>query len=153
MIQRIQTLYLLIAFALGIVFLFSPLASFSISDLMVELKVMDFNEISDMNQGMFVDTMPLVIVVLIFVILTAVSILLYKNRALQMKLVGFGFLINTVLIILGFWYTDTMADKVNTQPDYEYGAIVPAVSLIFLFMAMRGIRKDTKLLRSMDRLR
>jgi hypothetical protein len=153
MIQRIQTLYLLIAFALGIVFLFSPLASFSIADLVVELNVMDFSQITDMSQGMFVDTMPLIVIVLAFVVLLAVSILMYKNRALQIKMVGFGFLLNTVIIILGFWYTDTMADKVNTQPDYEYGAIIPVISLIFLFLAMRSIRKDTKLIKSMDRLR
>jgi hypothetical protein len=153
MIQRIQTLYLLIAFALGIVFLFSPLASFSIADLLVELNVIDLNQVSDMNQAMFVDTMPLIIVDLAFVVLMAVSILMYKNRPLQIKMVGFGFLMNTVIIILGFWYTDTMADKVNALPDYEYGAIIPVISLIFLFMAMRGIRKDTKLIKSMERLR
>ena len=153
MIQRIQTLYLLIAFALGIVFLFSPLASFSIADLVVELNVMDFNEVTDMNQGMFVDTLPLIVLVLAFVVLTAVSILIYKNRILQIKMVGFGFLLNTVIIILGFWYTDTMADKVNALPDYQYGAIIPVISLIFMFLAMRSIRKDTKLIKSMDRLR
>jgi hypothetical protein len=114
---------------------------------------MDFNPVTDMNQGMFVDTMPLIIVVLAFVVLMAVSILMYKNRALQIKMVGFGFLLNTVIIILGFWYTDTMADKVNTQPDYEYGAIIPVISLISLFLAMHGIRKDSKLIKSMDRLR
>ncbi|NOX47402.1 MAG: DUF4293 domain-containing protein, partial [Chlorobi bacterium] len=103
MIQRIQTLYLLIAFALGIVFLFSPLASFSIADLLVELNVIDLNQVSDMNQAMFVDTMPLIIVDLAFVVLMAVSILMYKNRPLQIKMVGFGFLMNTVIIILGFW--------------------------------------------------
>ena len=153
MIQRIQTLYLLIAFALGIVFLFSPLASFSIADIIFELKVMDFSEMSDMDQGMFIDTMPLIIVDSLFVVLMAVSILLYKNRSLQLKLTGLGVLVNTVVIILGFWYTDAMADKVNTQPDYEYGAIIPVVALVFLFMAIRGIRKDAKLIRSMERLR
>lgn len=153
MIQRIQTLYLLIAFALGIVFLFSPLASFPIADLLVELKVMDLSEISDMNQGMFVNTMPLIIINSVFVILMAVSILMYKNRSVQLKLTGLGLLINTVVIILGFWYTDTMATKVNSQPEYEYGAIIPVISLLFLFMAMRAIRKDAKLIRSMERLR
>ncbi len=153
MIQRIQTLYLLIAFAAGIAFLFSPLASYSAASLMYSLKVMEFNDMGDMGQSMFVNTMPLVIVTGIFVALLAIIILLYKNRPLQAKLAGVSILINTVMIFLGFWFTDAMGEKINAQANYEYGAIIPVISLLFLFMAMRGIKKDEKLIRSMERLR
>ena len=36
---------------------------------------------------------------------------------------------------------------------YWIGSVLPIISLVFLIMAIRGIRKDEKLVKSLDRLR
>lgn len=81
-----------------------------------------------------------------------VSIFLFKNRGLQMRLA----LLTIVLSILLFVVAGllVMTEQQGTA-EYEesFGVALPILALIFGILANRFIQKDDKLVRSMDRLR
>lgn len=81
-------------------------------------------------------------------IVSAVTIFLYKDRKLQIKLCLVGLLISIAIIVL---YIITMRQLTNTT--LALSAILPFLIPIGYFMALRNIRKDEKLVKSLDKLR
>jgi Domain of unknown function (DUF4293) len=81
-------------------------------------------------------------------IVSAVTIFLYKDRKLQIKLCVVGLLISIAIIVL---YITTMQQLTNTT--LALSAILPFLIPIGYFMALRNIRKDEKLIKSLDKLR
>jgi hypothetical protein len=80
--------------------------------------------------------------------LALITIFLYKNRKLQLRLTYVGIFITAVLLTLyfieiGHFNTGTIA----------LWAIFYIAILVCFILAARGILKDEKLIRSMDRLR
>ena len=83
------------------------------------------------------------------------SIFKYTNRLLQIKL---GALISFLILLLMMliYYLFTRANSIilpNQQGEFLYGFYMPAIALIFNFLANRFIRRDEKLVRSADRIR
>jgi len=82
-----------------------------------------------------------------------IAIFLFKNRKNQRGLAALGivgclgFIAAMVMIIQGYNRTDTGDAYLIPWP------ALPVVGLVLLFLAIRGIRKDEKLVRSVDRLR
>ena len=78
--------------------------------------------------------------------MAAVSLLvvfLYKNRPLQANLC-------TALMAIGVIYYIALAVM---QPALEWYVALPMVAVFFLFLARKGIVKDEKLVKSLDRIR
>lgn len=106
-------------------------------------------------------TWPLVTLVILCGVIAVAGIFLFRNRTLQMRLVALGFLLNVVYaFLLFFWAVDKYADLLSSglggaKPEVIWfvGAFAPLLSLVFFFLAQRGIRKDEALVRAADRLR
>ncbi len=81
-------------------------------------------------------------------VLSVITIFLYKDRKLQIKLTLVGLLVAAVIIIL---YILQM--KKITQATLALFCILPFAGLVGYFMAFRNIRKDEKLIKSLDKLR
>lgn len=135
MIQRVQTLWLLAASICGFATLKMPFYVGSVGATAAE----EFTATTNML---------LMILTVAGSIIALVDIFLYNNRPLQLKIGLAGFAISVLNIILYFVYTKK----------YDTGAI--ALSAIFSFaipvfflMAIIAIRKDEKLVKSVDRLR
>jgi hypothetical protein len=93
------------------------------------------------------------IMVAITAILAIGTIFLYKNRKLQMKLTWVGMILGLAITLIAIGDYLTFIAKTSLGKNVSYGFVFP-ISIIFLFfMAWRGISKDEKLVRSMDRLR
>ncbi|MFA5974081.1 MAG: DUF4293 domain-containing protein [Lentimicrobiaceae bacterium] len=158
MIQRIQTLYLSLAFiAIALLFAF-PLAQF-LSDhgayifSVRGLKNMVPGEPNVLNPMLF---LPLIIVAISLALLSLYTIFQFKKRSLQIKLTHIGVLTAIALIIgIFFLYIPMIEKKINIVPDYSkaFGIYLPLVALVFMVMANRAIKRDEKLVRSADRLR
>ncbi|MCD6063376.1 MAG: hypothetical protein K0R82_1287 [Flavipsychrobacter sp.] len=88
--------------------------------------------------------------------LPLIAIFLFKNRSTQKTMVWFsmvltiGFVAATLMLIGNL--TDT-GHSASTNGTYRAGFILPVLSFIFHIAALRGIRKDQKLVKSVDRLR
>ena len=158
MIQRIQTVYLSLAFiAIALLFAF-PLAQFFAEDgayifSVTGLKNMVPGEPAAFNNLIF---LPLILVSAGIGLLSLFTIFQYKNRALQVKLTNITVLAS-IAIIMGifFAYVPVIKKKINIVPDYShaYGIYFPLVALVFTVMANRAIKRDEKLVKSADRLR
>lgn len=136
MIQRIQSLWLLLAAACAFAgFKFSYYSGNKLNDtLLHELKASD--------------NFLLMITTIAVGGLAFITIFLYKKRALQFKLCLLGILLEAILIFLYYRETTTF-----TQGTYSLTAILQSVIVLAFVLAARGINNDSKLLKESDRLR
>ncbi len=77
-----------------------------------------------------------------------IAVFLYKDRKLQMRITVVTLLLSIVNIVLYFFETKKFAEG-----NFDLSAIFSFAVPLFLFLAMRGINRDQKLVRSLDRLR
>ena len=149
MIQRIQSLYLLLSAAV-----MSLLFFFQIADLPGNF---DFYlwKITDGTTNIY--TLPLPILAVMSILVSIITIFLFKKRGYQVKLCMLNFLLILIFMILVFWlYPGFILTKQfgeDFQPDYNFSIYVPIVSFIFILLAHKAIRKDDNLVKSADRLR
>jgi len=136
MLQRIQTIYLLIASIIsgGFIFIF-PI-----------WKLNDGVEVFAINRPLFAG--------LFFgsAILTLIAIFMFKNRKLQFVLGRLAIILN--FFLLGFFvYQSLMVSGEAEASEKGIGMFLPIVSIVFLALANKAIKKDEDLVKSVDRLR
>ena len=150
MILRIQSIFLLLA-ALILLSLFLPGVSIATADVSQSAILPDF-----LKDGIFnlQDSQLLLFLVLAAGIIALVSIFLYKNRRTQMRIVALMMIISLAIAVIAFWlyYHDTKNLKEGIV-HLSLGIGSPLLSILFGSFANRAIRKDDKLVKSMDRLR
>ncbi len=152
MIQRIQTLYLLGAVIVGVVMFFIPLGHL----ILEENLVVDFFHSGIANDEILENsykTLPLTTLLGISTGLSLLIIFLYKRRILQMRLCGINIFLNIGLIGLIVFYMFDAAKKLNAEKDFNVAIILPVVSIIFLYLAIRNIGKDEARVKAADRIR
>lgn len=158
MIQRIQTVYLLLAvIALGVMFFF-PLAEFIGGD---DQLIYYLHEVVSLVPGSAVNLpvyfpYPILGLTTITLILALYAIFQYKSRLLQLKLVSIGVVLTLLSIGVFFFYCiPLLEDASGVLLDWTRLKWISAlpVALIFMVLAYRGILADEKLIRSADRLR
>ena len=135
MIQRIQTLWVLLALACSTATLYFPFYTGNKeNNLFVELNA----------QSHF-----LLLILCVSVILSsAIAVFFYKNRKKQMLIVLSGMIIQILNII--YFFLQTKNFKEGTV---SFTAVFSFAVPVFLILAWIAIRKDEKLVQSMDRLR
>ncbi|HNS16608.1 MAG TPA: DUF4293 domain-containing protein [Bacteroidales bacterium] len=161
MIQRIQTVYLIIAFLAIILAFFFPVAAYTYGDSIdtylgtVSFFLYGLEKQPDTLEVSykFLFYMPLIIISVLILVLIALGIFQFRKRLRQLRSVNFAILLNIVLIVLFFFYTDKLSKDLAIQTVYRLGSVFPLISLVFLVLAMYGIKKDERLVRSLDRLR
>ncbi len=155
MIQRIQSVYLLIVVALACCTLFMPSVDFMSTNIELQslytLKYMNL-----VGEGVAYANVVTWALFLLSAIVPAVAfatIFLYKKRPLQISLtIGNIILMVGYYILLGIaiW---TFADRLNADWHLHFAVVFPLINAILSYLALRGIIKDEALVRSLDRLR
>lgn len=152
MIQRIQSLYLLAVAAMMATAIFTPLATFMAGAEEFKLFAFALKGAEQTNSTIYMG-----IIIALAAIVPLVTIFLYKNRLLQIRLCA----VEIVLLLgsigfMGIYYY--LSNRMFS--DYEFHAqslritmIFPIVSLILTYMASRAIFKDEMLVRSLNRIR
>nr|MBP8942218.1 DUF4293 family protein [Saprospiraceae bacterium] len=86
-----------------------------------------------------------------------ITIFLFKNRKLQKALVLAGIVgILATNLVVGATFlapTQSIMNISNATITPGIGAFMPVIAMISLIFAYRGISKDDKIVKSMDRLR
>lgn len=135
MIQRPQTIYLILAALLNLAVFFTPIYRESMND---PVQWIGFGLATTLTLTM---------------ILAIVAVFLYKNRVLQLK------------VVKGATYSEIIALGSSTGVLFSMGGIgtflwpellstsIIILCMIFLWMAGKGIKKDEELVQSMDRIR
>jgi hypothetical protein len=155
MLQRVQTIWLFFATAaIFSLFLFPYLQVVDADGTAKALKVTGVYQ--DVN-GQVVKTEPftaLTIATVVLGLLPFVIIFFFRNRKKQINICYL-----TILAILGysFWLVQTAKSVLGNVTlelgNYGIGVILPSLAILFIILALRGIRKDEMLVRSADRLR
>jgi peptidoglycan/LPS O-acetylase OafA/YrhL len=141
MLQRIQTIWLLLAAACG----------FSMYKVSIFEATLANNVIYKLSAT---ESLLLFAVLMSVACLSLIAIFLFKNRPLQSKIVIISILLSIGAIALEVWQIQNYKSaNPITKGTYEFGGLLPIVITIFLILAARGIRKDEKLVKSLDRLR
>lgn len=168
MIQRIQTIYLLLAAALMATFLFCPIAQFTtpdgiysftsqgVSTVMAEPTAATPAETGATiaQTSVFTPTWGILALGAVIAVLSVVAIFLYKNRPTQARIcmINAFFLVTFYIIIFlsGYTFREELAATATSWSAY---IIMPFVALVLDILAYRAINKDERLVRSLDRIR
>lgn len=155
MIQRIQTVFLFLAAAFAGVLFFAPIVSFEhVNDLM-RLTIYGVQNQVDAQYFSGVYALPLLILTLFLVAVPLVTMFLYKKRELQLKLSSLNVLLNAILCgVIFLYYSSNIQKTLSIETlSYLFGTYVPLINMVLSILAMRWIKKDIELIRSVDRLR
>ena len=137
MIQRIQSIYLAVVFALSAIL---PLVLNLWDDSKKEVFALEL--LSDLS--IIAKLVP--VFFLISALLAIVSIFKYKKRQLQFVLGRIIILINLFLLGILIYLSLTIPGEVSSEKGI--GMFLPIVVILFAFLANKAIKKDEDLVKS-----
>lgn len=136
MIQRIQTVYLFLAFAVtGILLLFVPLWT--------------------TNAGkpfFFMQDQVYTVLLGLTTMLSIISIISFKKRQNQFVLNRLNIILNLILLGLFVYRSLNLSGEAQVS-EKGIGMFMPIVAIVLLVLANKAIKKDEDLVKSVDRLR
>jgi hypothetical protein len=152
MIQRIQTIWLLLASITIASLLFVPMVTSTVGNIEYKVLADGLYQTVDGTAKKLESFLPLLISVIAVSIMAFVNIFNFKNRTTQKR-----FIMGNVVLIIGlsFWcsvYAKKIPGGLETA-NYNIGMFLPVIAIVFCILALRGIKNDEKLLKSADRLR
>lgn len=138
MIQRIQTVYLILTFLItGVLMFFTPLWT-----------------LSDGKEFYFAQDQFYTILLGLSTMLTIVSIISYKKRQNQFVMGRLNIILNLILLGLFVYRSLNLSgDTANVVSEKGIGMFLPIVAIVLLVLANKAIKKDEDLVKSVDRLR
>ncbi|MBS1600963.1 MAG: DUF4293 domain-containing protein [Bacteroidetes bacterium] len=141
MLQRMQSIWMLLAAICGI--------------LTMKYSFFSGNKLGDNQAKLFeflTATSSILILILTIALVSGIliDIFLYKNRKLQLRIAILAIVVSVVNIFLYYKQTQKF---VPGESNYDLTAILSLAIPIFLILAARGIYRDQKLVKSLDRLR
>lgn len=149
MIQRIQTVYLLVVAILMVVMMSLPVGSFVAPDYTATV----FNNLSLVAPDGTADYAPwaMFAILMVSAVVTLGTIFLYKKRMLQIRLTIFN-----IILLLGYYGTlVTFVFMLKGENSFtpSWTVILPLISIILDWLAIRAIGKDEMLVKAYERLR
>jgi hypothetical protein len=155
MIQRIQSIYLLLISVLAITFLSGSLLNFADNaGTSINVTISGIEQ-GTSSQGFSVIEMllPLTIDIILIAILSLVTIFIFRKRNIQALLVKILIALIVFLIIacVHLIYMIITKHSMGLVPGIKM--VFPVIMLVLSLLAHRGIKKDNDLVKSYDRLR
>ncbi|MFV8226785.1 DUF4293 domain-containing protein [Christiangramia aquimixticola] len=136
MLQRIQTVYLLLAVIVsaGLIFVFPLWENGAGEDVFAQDQLIAL--------GMFLGSAAI----------SLVSIFMFKNRKLQFVLGRLNIILNLFLLGVFVYWSLTLPGEMDIS-EKGIGMFLPIISIVFIVLANKAIKKDEDLVKSVDRLR
>lgn len=158
MIQRVQTIYLLLAAIVGALTFFLPFAHFYAGGEKIAEYAMFgvFNVQSDVLEMTGPYVFPEWIFGAFAVGIPLIALFMYRNRQVQMRICRLAYLINIGYVVYLVFAVNAIIDTLfdeGVKTMYHAGFYMPVAAIAFCFLANRGIKKDEELVRSIDRIR
>ena len=136
MIQRIQTLYLILAAGIsaGLIFVFN---------LWVNNEGVKVFAADDyLYLGLFTGS----------AVLSLISVFSFKNRKSQFVMGRLNIILNFILLGIFVYQSLNLSGEINVS-EKGIGILLPIFSIVCLVLANKAIKKDEDLVKSVDRLR
>ena len=152
MIQRKQTVYLLLSSVLMLLLPFLDSFSVITSDNVYNLNSLGFYNSSLGVENLNQPTWGLFGLNVAVILLPLITIFLYKLRVLQMRLTIFSLLLKIGLLALGAFYI-YMFKEAHPKTVSMYATpwiVLPVISIVFDALAHRGIAIDERLIQYLN---
>lgn len=149
MIQRIQSLYILIATVLIALTAFMPLMDFISMDGDCQFTALGILQ----GENIILKTIPLLILLLAATLFNAMAFFSFKNRMLQIRFLVFSIVLHVCSYGLGAYYLLQIKDSIMGATSKSIAMTFPLISAILIYLAIRSIGKDEALVKSLDRIR
>ena len=153
MIQRIQTVYLLIVAVINSLLFFFPLNILPLSTSEIKISILGLYSVTNGIETIQTQLFPLLALTGIIILVALVSIFIFKNRKLQMRFSLYNSVLGLGLSFLAIYITTQEANFNHTQISFSLGLIFPIIGSIFSFLAFKAIKKDDDLINSANRIR
>ncbi|WP_307526706.1 DUF4293 domain-containing protein [Pedobacter sp. W3I1] len=155
MIQRIQSIWLFLAALTLVLMLFLPIATKDAAGTASAIYTTGLYQTLSIKAGVGLKTqsfLPLIITNIAVAFICLMNIFNYKRRSFQKRIA-----IVTIVLIGGFaFWCSIYAKKLPggiEGANFGVGAYLPALAILFIVLAIFGINKDERLIRSAERLR
>ena len=155
MLQRIQTIYLLIIVILSGITLFVPNAHFIASSDNVDyvFNLRGLYSVTENAEMLLQDVWTLTAIKALIALIALYTIFIYKKRILQIRLSIFN-----MVLMLGYYpilFIYLWLIKSNLKIEYVIGfvTVFQVINIILSVLAIRAIGKDEALVKSLNRLR
>jgi hypothetical protein len=137
MLQRIQTIYLLLAFVVtGVLPFLIPLW-----------------KMADGKDYYFMQNQAYVVILGLSTTLSLLSIVSYKKRQNQFVIGRLNIILNLILLGLFVYRSLNVSGETLAVSEKGIGMFLPIVAIVLLVLANKAIKKDEDLVKSVDRLR
>ncbi|HEY6144143.1 MAG TPA: DUF4293 domain-containing protein [Flavobacterium sp.] len=137
MLQRIQTIYLLLAFVVT-----------SVLPFLFPLWTM-----ADGKAYYFMQNQVYVAILGLSTTLSLVSIISFKKRQNQFVMGRLNIILNLILLGLFVYRSLNLSGETPAVSEKGIGMFLPIVAIVLLVLANKAIKKDEDLVKSVDRLR
>jgi hypothetical protein len=155
MLQRIQSIYLFLAgLAILALFLFPLAHNVYVNNTPINIAATGTYQDVNGQQVLTNHFVALTAVTAIIGLIPLIIIFLYKNRKQQIT-----FCYSAILVIIGYSFWLAQAAKAVTggvtlaPANFGIGLFLCPLSILLLILAIKGIQRDEKLIKSADRLR
>ena len=137
MLQRVQTLYLILVLLLMAVLPY----------------ILPLWTLKSGKEFYFMENIIYVILFGLGSTLTIISIISFKKRQLQFVLGRLTIILNLILLGLFVYRSLNVSGEINSVSEKGIGMFIPVFSIVMLVLANKAIKKDEDLVKSVDRLR
>lgn len=153
MLQRIQSVFLLLTAVVTALMFFMPVALLVVPNAPAyEFYTTKVLEIGSISSFITWNWMSLILNILITA-LAFITIFLYKKRFLQLRLCIVNIILMLGMIVLMWLQVSHMTHELEAESQLRLSFCFPLVGIILTWLALRGIIKDIALLKSYDRIR
>ena len=153
--QRTQSLFFLLTIICNSVIFWLNLAVVQAGGVNYSFNLYKLTSIAD--GSVLYSRMILAILCSICIVVSGVVFGMFKRRQLQVKLAQLLLLLQIGFLVAIFFTVDgtvtSLTQLENPLVDYSIGSYLAVLPLIFIFLAIKGIKKDEALVRAADRIR
>ena len=155
MIQRIQTLYLLVIVILSAFVILSPVADLinGVDKLVYLLDIKGISLVQPTGNTVESRIWAFTLVSLIIPILALITIFSFKNRLKQIRVTVINMIFMLSFYVFLALYLWPACERLHADWHLRIIAVFPLINLIISYLAIGAIGKDEKLVKSLDRLR
>ena len=151
MLQRIQTVYLLISLVLMGILGLVPLGEIASGDLLYSFG----------SRGVIADSgtliyngWPLLVLLVIIVFLHGLAIAKFKHRILQIRISIINILLMIGFLLVSWYFISASLTQIGDGVySFKLPMVFPLVAVVLDYLAIRAIGSDEALIRSLDRIR
>ena len=152
MIQRKQTLFLIVSVVLLLIATFEITTTFATAGTGITVATLSNFVLGDGKSSNALYSV-MGIILLATAAMSAVTIFLFKKRKLQMHICLWSIFLLLLYYVIRMSCIISLAKYLKLQPHFDFYDAFPLLAIVFIILAYYGVRHDDRLIRESYRIR